>query len=542
MEAKQKVDGLGFEIPEAEQTATVKQLLRIIAQLQEENRKLREEIDRLKGLPPKPQRKPSMLGQNQPPQDSGGKKAKRKKRKGKRPGSTKRKKTSQLQIDAIVPCVPENLPEDAVRVSYRDWIVQDLEVRSHNICYRREVYRLPDGTLMVGRLPEHVQGHFGATLHCFVLYQHYHNQVTQPLIHEHLLDLGVDISSGQVDRILHHGHETFATEKDTLLQAAREVCKHFHTDDTTAKHQGKNGHTTVISNAFFSSFTTSDSKSRLNFLELLRSPLKDYVVDTDALFYMEWHGLSQRDLKRLESASGSEGLVIEGATAWEKQLDDWGIKSQEARRIVTEGALFGCLMAHDLYVDQPIISDDAGQFKILGYLHALCWLHAERNVARVVPLNQREHNILERVRSSIWKYFQSLKAYREAPTERKKQRLQRRFDELFLQSTGFVELNQALRRIHAKKDELLLVLEHPELPLDNNMAERDLRQWAKLRKISSGTRSDLGRKCRDIFLSLRATCRKLGISFWQYLQDRKKKSNAIPPLSEVIHHAATESG
>ncbi len=542
MERKQEIDGLELEIPQAEQTPTVKELLRIIAQLQQENRKLREEIDRLKGLPPKPQRKPSMLGQDQPPQSGSGKKAKRRKRKGKRPGSTKRKKTSLLRIDEIVPCVPENLPHGAVRVSCRDWFVQDLEVHSHNICYRREVYRLSDGTWMVGLLPEHVQGHFGATLHSFVLYQHYHNQVTQPLIHEQLLDLGVDISSGQVDRILHHGHEAFAAEKETLLEAAREVSKHFHTDDTSAKHRGKNGHTTVISNEFFASFTTSDSKSRLNFLEILRSPLQDYVVGPDALFYMEWHGLSQRELKRLESASGAEGLVIEGAEAWERQLDAWNFTSQEARRIVTEGALFGCLMGYDLYVHQPIISDDAGQFKILGYMHALCWLHAERNVARVIPMNQREHNILDRVRSSIWNYFQSLKAYREAPTERKKRHLQRRFDELFLKPTGFVELNEALSRIQAKKEELLLVLEHPDLPLDNNMAERDLRQWAKLRKVSSGTRSSLGRKCRDIFLSLRATCRKLGISFWQYLQDRKKKSNSISSLAELIHLAASESG
>lgn len=542
MEWKHEIDGLKLEIPEAERTPTVQELLRTIAELQEENRKLREEIDRLKGVPPKPQRKPSMLGQDQPPQSGSGKKAKRKKRKGKRPGSTKRKKTSQLHIDIIVPCVPENLPEGAVRVSCRDWIVQDLEVRSHNICYRREVYQLPDGTLVAGQLPEHVQGHFGATLQSFVLYQHYHNQVTQPLIHEHLLDLGVDISSGQVDRILHHGHEAFAAEKESLLKAAREVSKHFHTDDTSAKHRGKNGHTTVISNDFFASFTTSDSKSRVNFLEILRSPLEDYVIGPDALFYMECHGLPRRDLKQLELVFGPEGLVIEGADAWEKQLDAWAFTSLETRRIVTEGALFGCLLGYDLYVHQPIISDDAGQFKILGYMHALCWLHAERNVARVVPMNQREHNILQRVRSSIWKYFQSLKAYRKAPTARKKRHLQRRFDELFLKPTGFVELNEALSRIHAKKEELLLVLEYPELPLDNNMAERDLRQWAKLRKVSSGTRSDLGRKCRDIFLSLRATCRKLGVSFWQYLQDRKKKLNSISPLSELIHLAATESG
>ena len=169
MEKKHTINGveLGFDIPEAERTPTVEQLLRLVGELREENRQLREEIDRLKGLPPRPQREPSMLGQDEPPQGNADKKSKRKRRRGKRPGSAKRKKTSQLRIDEIVPCVPEGLPDDAVRVSYRDWTVQDLVVRSHNICYRREVYQLPDGTFVAGELPEHVQGHFGATLRSF---------------------------------------------------------------------------------------------------------------------------------------------------------------------------------------------------------------------------------------------------------------------------------------------------------------------------------------------------------------------------------------
>lgn len=532
---------LGFEIPEEERTPVVEQLLRMVVELREENALLRQEIDRLKRVPPRPQRKPSMLGQDQPPQDDATKKSKRKKRKGKRPGSAKRKKTSQLRIDETISCEPEGLPDGAVCVSYRDWVVQDLVIRSHNVRYRRKTYQLPDGSLVTGQLPAHVVGHFGVTLRSYVLYQHYHNHVTQPLLLEELRDMGVDISAGQIDRLLHEGHESFFEEKESLLPAAREVSQYFHTDDTSARHRGKNGHTTVISNSFFASFSTTDSKSRINFLEILRSPLEEYVVGGDALFYMDFQGLSQRWLRRLELAVGEEGLFITGATAWQEQLDAWEITSDETRRIVTEGALFGCLMYHDMYIHQPMISDDAGQFKILGYLHGLCWLHAERNVARVVPLSAHQHRILEGVRSDIWNYYQRLKTYRVSPTPQKKWRLERDFDRLFLQRTGFVELNEALARIHARREELLLVLDYPHLPLENNMAERDLREWAKKRKISAGTRSDLGRRCRDVFLSLKNTCRKLGISFWRYLEDRLKHLNEVGPLSELIRRAALDS-
>ncbi len=52
--------------------------------------------------------------------------------------------------------------------------------------------------------------------------------------------------------------------------------------------------------------------------------------------------------------------------------------------------------------------------------------------------------------------------------------------------------------------------------------------------ISGSTRSESGRRCRDTFASLKKTCRKLGVSFWDYLKDRVGAQNVIPPLGELI--------
>jgi hypothetical protein len=232
-------------------------------------------------------------------------------------------------------------------------------------------------------------------------------------------------------------------------------------------------------------------------------------------------------------------LFVVGQAAWRQQLARWQIDTADARRLVTEAALFGSLMVHDLYVTQPLIGDDAAQFKVLGLMIGLCWLHAERHVARLIPLCAREQAAYDRTRDAIWNYYQRLKAYRESPTPRKKALLERDFDRLFLQRTGYVDLNEALRKIHAKKDSLLLVLERPEIPLHNNLSENDIRQYVKKRKISAGTRSDLGRRCRDTFLSLKTTCRKLGVTFWHYLQDRIHGTNTIPPLGDLIREKAT---
>jgi hypothetical protein len=215
--------------------------------------------------------------------------------------------------------------------------------------------------------------------------------------------------------------------------------------------------------------------------------------------------------------------------------------ADEPRRIVTEAAPFGTLMRRELYLGQPLLSDDAGQFNILGLLHALCRLHAERSLKKLLPINPREQEAVERVRDAVWKYYQRLRAYRQSPTLRRKAGLARDFDRLFTRRTGFADLNQALRRIHEKRDDLLLVLERPEIPLHDNLSENDIREWAKKRKISAGTRSALGRRCRGTFVSLKKTCRKLGVSFWWYLQDRMRGLHDILPLPELLRQAARET-
>lgn len=83
------------------------------------------------------------------------------------------------------------------------------------------------------------------------------------------------------------------------------------------------------------------------------------------------------------------------------------------------------------------------------------------------------------------------------------------------------------------------MLEHPTLPLHNNLSENDIRQFAKLRKISGSSRSEAGRRCRDTFISLKTTCRKLGVSFWYYLRDRITGSGQIRPLGDLMRQAAT---
>ena len=111
-----------------------------------------------------------------------------------------------------------------------------------------------------------------------------------------------------------------------------------------------------------------------------------------------------------------------------------------------------------------------------------------------------------------------------------------RFDRIFKRRTGFATLDRLLKRLLANKAELLVVLDRPDIPLHTNGSENDIRCFVTKRKISGGTRSDIGRDCRDAFLSLLKTCNKLGISFWDYLGERLAVPDhiALVPRPDII--------
>jgi hypothetical protein len=122
----------------------------------------------------------------------------------KRPGSAKRSKTAHLTItqDIVVPL--DDRPVEAVFNGYEDFVVQDLILKPRVIRYRRERWLTPVGTSLVAPLPADVLpgSHFGPDLICFILHQYHHQHVTQPLLLEQLHQLGIDISAGELNRIL----------------------------------------------------------------------------------------------------------------------------------------------------------------------------------------------------------------------------------------------------------------------------------------------------------------------------------------------------
>jgi hypothetical protein len=483
---------------------------------------LRDEIARLKGGPGrpniKPNVKPSGMERGTEPKSPKGKKPPR--------GCTR----SKLTIDEER-IVKADVPPGSRLKGYTSYVVQDLVIRTQVVNFRCERWETPDGEVITAPLPAGIHGHFGAELRRFVLAQYHEAQTTVPRLLKLLHSLGIVISKRQLVRLLTAGQEGFVNEARDVLRAGLSIASWITVDDTGARHKATNGFCTQIGNDYFTWFGTTGSKSRLNFLELLRAGYNDYVISNVALAYMRERALPAHVIDRLTEHADWQFSDLK---AWNAHLAALGIINPGHVLIATEGALWGCIKAHGLLPDTVIVSDDAGQFNV--GTHALCWVHAERLVYKLDTFTEEHRTAQAAVRDQIWKLYADLKAWRGAPAPESKAALEARFDAVFTQKTGFVTLDRLLARHHANKPELLMVLERPEIPLHTNTSENDIRCQVTRRKISAGTRSDVGRDCRDAFLGLAKTCAKHAISFWEYLGDRLAVpgAKAIPQLSELV--------
>ena len=511
------------DLSRAELEALLVELFGEIAALKQVVAEQREEIVRLKGLKGRPTIKPSGMDKATEPAKSAKQATRR----------FRGKVTPRVKIEDHV--VKTAVPAGSVFKGHEPFLVQDLVITARATCYQRERWVTPDGRTILAPLPEGIDGHFGPELRRFVVMQYHQGQSTLPRIAALLRSLVVAISRRQLQRLLTDKQESFVAEAQDVLRAGLATSPYVSVDDTGARHAGKNGFCTQIGNDWFTWFGTRTSKSRMNFLELLRAGHIDYVLNDAAYDYMRKHALSAPLIARLTAET--QTCFADQAT-WLAHLHRLGLTTLDVTpnpvRVATEGALWGSIQSHQFLCEAVVLSDDAGQFNVGR--HALCWVHAERLVHKLDAFTDKHRAAQTRVRGLIWNYYADLKAYRLKPGARRAAALRARFDRIFLRRTGFVTLDRLLKRLHANKAELLRVLEQPEIPLHTNGSENDIRCYVTRRKLSAGTRSDVGRDCRDAFLGLAKTCDKLGIAVWDFLGSRFKVAGhiVVQPLDRYV--------
>ncbi|WP_172807339.1 IS66 family transposase, partial [Endozoicomonas ascidiicola] len=316
-----------------------------------------------------------------------------------------------------------------------------------------------------------------------------------------------------------------------LLATGIRCSRYLQTDDTGSRHQGQNGYCTVITNELFTWFGTTGSKSRENFLTLLHRPYRTYVLNADAIHYLSEHKFARKWVNILKQYQDVHFL---SEKAWRAFMDDIGLTGSRNRQRATEAMLYGSLMNHGFNL--VTFSDGAGQFNV--FAHAQCWVHAARPLEKAIPVNDHQVSAQYWCLTWFWDIYRHLKAFKASPSDEKAARIRLAFKSLIQTQTGCSALQEGLSGLAVIEEELLMVLDHLELPLHNNLSESQIREHVKRRKISGGTKSESGRQSLDTFASLKKTCRQYGLSFWHYLTDRLTGSGTFPRLADEIERAA----
>ena len=525
----------------AQRDQEIEKLTNTVAVLQELVQQLRDEVAVLKGLKPKPKISPSKLenDDDQSKGDISGSTSKsgqtsnpqKKSKKGQPKGKQRKKKKTLLTIHEERVIQPSNIPAGAVFKGYKPYTVQDIIFEAHTTKYLLARWQLPDGTYVNGKIPENVYGHYGPELVSYILHQVHACRVTENLLLKQLHERGILISAGQLDSLLINAATSFQQEVNELMPAGVAVCNELQADDTGGRHKGHNQFTTVIGNKWFSFFATTESKSRVNFLKLLQGGADNFLINEDTIAYLKGVNAPHFLLGYMGLSLGAKFSTLQ---AWEAFLQERNITNNREVRLITEAALCASVIASGMPRDLGIHSDDAGQFDVVLFVLSLCWIHEERHYRKLIMTTDQGKADLERVMDQIWGIYRELKSYKLNPSESEKIAIKKLFEETFTQKTSSSLLNDRLEKTYRKKEALLKVLERPATPLHNNMSETDARAAKIKLKVSGGTRSDAGKQARDVFLSLKQTCRKLGISFLEFLKDRVHKLGKIPSLAKCI--------
>ena len=130
--------------------------------------------------------------------------------------------------------------------------------------------------------------------------------------------------------------------------------------------------------------------------------------------------------------------------------------------------------------------------------------------------------------------YRQLLAYRQNPTQAVAHHLREEFERLFEQTSGYEQLDERLALTLAKKDQLLMVLIHPEILLHNNPAELGVRQRVRKRDVSLQARTMEGIGAWDTFQTLVSTAKKLEVNVYRYFYDRIAQTNTLPSLAHLI--------
>lgn len=519
----------------------IHQLLNLIESLNGENQELkrqlqelRDEISRLKGEQGKPKTYPKKKGPKPYSSEKDRKQSKNRK---------KRKKKDRIQTHKTRYCCIDKstLPEDAQFKCYDPVVVQDIIFKAHNTLFLKEKYYSPSlNKTYLAPLPTGYEGEFGPGIKSLALKLSFDTNVTQPRILDLFDDADIILSAGQLSNFLIKNHDGFHTEKDALYEAGLNSTPWHHIDDTSTRVNGQNQYCQILCNPLYTAYFTTPNKSRLTIIDVLTN-FRDrtFLLNSEAFQYVRAFKLPAPVVQVLHSFPHNQQIPEQDfLNLIETHLPNLG--PQQRTHVLDAAAIAAYHAQLEFPIIRMFICDDAPQFKLITEALSLCWVHDGRFYKKLDPCIPYHRTLLDAFLDQYWEFYRQLLAYQQHPSMDDHLRLENEFDNLFSTVTGYDALDQRIAKTRDKKSALLMVLDHPEIPLHNNPAELGARTRVRKRKVSFGTRTEEGTKAWDTFMSLSATAKKLGINFYSYLYDRISGTFNIPNLADIMAQRAKE--
>ena len=508
-----------------------------IEQLERKTRELESEVKRLKtgqGNPPKGQPKTLL------PRPGQGDDQQVKKNKNHKSGGKSDKvpidRTKTVKMDA------GELPPDARFKGYREVIVQNLLLKRDNVLYKLgQYYSASQGKLYTAAIPGYT-GEFGAELRSLMHILRHVCDVTEGSLQKLLQSAGVQISTGSINNILLSPGRQLQSEQRDILRAGLEHSPYAGMDGTKSFEKGKRLSTQIICGEFFSVFQTLPGKTRLDILAALQGTDRNgllFQYNESTVHWLGHFNVGAKNKQLLEKLfRGKPPFNMADFIGHLDKAAPKLVDSAAFERIADAFALGHYHAQQDWPVLQLLMSDQGREYACVPATgHKFCWLHDERHYRELTPKIAFHQQALDRFLDEYWVFYRQLLGFKELSPglqEQQKTDLEAGFDRIFTQKTNYDNLDKQIQKTLAKKEQLLLVLKYPFLPLHNNAAELAVRRKVRKRDISMHTMSEIGTKTQDAFMTVVHTAAKLGVSAFDYIADRVSRRYQMTPLADLV--------
>ena len=502
--------------------------------LKRQNQELRDEINRLKGE----QGKPKIRPRTNPSKNCSSENERKEPKERNKTTKKDRIQTHERRICHVDRAI---LPKDAQFKGYEKVVVQDIRFEAYNTLFLKEKYYSPSlKKSYLAPLPPGFEGEFGPAIKSLAIKLSFDTNVTQPRILDLFGDADISISAGQLSNFLIKGHDAFHQEKDALYEAGLKSTPWHHIDDTSTRVNGQNQYCQILCNPLYTAYFTTPNKTRLTVIDVLRNfSDRAFLLNEEAFGYVNAFKLPASVVQMLHAFPKNHQIPEQDFLRLiEKHLPNLG--PQQHTHILDAAAVAAYHAQLEFPIIRMLLCDDAPQFKLITEDLSLCWVHDGRLYKKLDPCIPYHRELLDAFLRQYWDFYRQLLVYQQHPSMDEHLRLGNEFDNLFSTVTGYDALDQRIAKTRAKKPFMLMVLDHPEIPLHNNPAELAARTRVRKRAVSFGTRTEEGTKAWDTFMSLSATAKKLGINFYSYLLDRITRSFNIANLADLISQRAKE--